>query len=626
MARFYLLLIFMLCFFTSYAANENMPAEIKLGPEKKYDISAFTSEYIEGSVKVSPGLAFQFFEAGKFRPLGRTNTEYINDGLVNKQSWLALTVDNTRSYESTIVLEFIRAGINSVECYAVDDSQQIQPLFRSKNIKELPDEGLLAKSVIFNLNLQPGEKTLLLIHLVNHGQLLYVPAMIYDLSYFTQLDSNKHNFFGIFQGIFFFIILFNLLLYFTTLDRIYLLYLLYAFFISLFALNEVGSDAYNLAFIPFINHLSGQTFLFLGFSIWLLLMLQFLNLTSKNRMLYRPAILLVVIDLMIAFIPEIGMLLGFGNKVLFQEIYQTTITILFATSLIFIVAANILRLIRGSKLAFFYAAANVPVIIGTIIYYSNYYDFTNIWFGWLNSIALGLSVETFVISFGFAYRFNLISIEKQTLLSDINEQRKEIMRQIIDTQETEQKRIAADLHDELGGNLAAIKMTLQSFKLEEDKSQLLSMLIDKASVNARNIAHNLMPPEFDETNLNDLLNNYFIRLNQEGNIRFNFHYSGANGHFIKQDQLIIYRIILELVHNSLRHANATEITSQLIYHTNQLAIMVEDNGKGFSKSSSDGMGLKNIRSRVNYLNGILNIDSNANGTTIMIQLPYNKEI
>ena len=135
-----------------------------------------------------------------------------------------------------------------------------------------------------------------------------------------------------------------------------------------------------------------------------------------------------------------------------------------------------------------------------------------------------------------------------------------------------------------------------------------------------------MPPEFDETNLNDLLNNYFVGLNQEGNILFNFHYSGVNGHFTKQDQLIIYRVILELVNNSLRHSCATEITAQLIYHPNQLALMVEDNGKGFSKSSTGGIGLKNIRARVNYLNGILNIDSNTNGTTTMIQLPYKKDI
>jgi len=623
MKRISLLLIFILVAFQSLATNDDKPAILKLGTDQKYDISNYICKYIEGSSELSPELAFRFFEADKFRPFNKSNNEFINDGLVNKRSWIALTVNNARPYESTIVLEFILSGINSVECYTVDERQQIQPLVKSKNNKEIQSEGLLAKSITFNLNLQPGEKILLLIHSVNKGQLLYIPSMIYDLSYLTELDSNRHNFFGIFQGIFFFIILFNLLLYITTFDRIYLLYLLYAFFISLFALNEVGTDIYSLAFLPFINHFSGQTFLFIGFSTWLLLMFQFLNLTRKNKVLYSLAIVLAIIDLLIAFIPNIAMLLGFGNKVSFQKIYQSAIGIFFATNLLFIVIANILRLINRNKLAIFYAAANIPVIVGTIIYYSNYYNITNIWFGWLNPIALGLSIETFLISFGFAYRYNFISKEKQQLLLDINEQQKENTRQIIETQETEQKRIAEDLHDELGGNLAAIKMIMQSFNLENQKSQLLSMLIDKASANARNIAHNLMPPEFNETNLNDLLANHFVSLNQERNIKISFHSSdNNNGHFTKQEELIIYRIVLELVNNSLRHALATEITAQLIYHPNQLSIMVEDNGKGFSKSSMDGIGLKNVRSRVNYLNGTLHIDSAHNGTTIMIQLPY----
>ncbi len=616
----------MLCLFQSLAANDDKPAILRLGTGKKYSISNYIYQYIEGSDEVTPKLAFRFFEAGKFRLFTKTNNEYINDGLVNKRSWIALTISNSTSHESSMVLEFILSGINSIECYTVNDIQQIVPILRSQSDKKKLANGLLARVVTFDLNLQPGEKILLLAHSINNGQLLYTPAAIYDLSYFTQLDSNKHTFFGIFQGIFFFIILFNLLLYFTTFDRIYLLYLSYAFCISLFALNEVGIAAYSLAFLPVINHFSGQTFLFAGFAIWLLLMLQFLNVTRTNKTLYRATIVLAGIDLFIAIIPNIAMFFGFGNKILFQQLYQFSISILFATNLLFIVIANILRLINRNKLAIFYAAANIPVIIGSIIYYSNYYNISDIRFGWLNPIAFGLSIETFLISFGFAYRYNLNNKEKQGLLIQINEQQKKVTKQIIEAQESEQKRIAEDLHDELGGNLAAIKMTMQSFKLEEEKAQMLTSLIDRASVSTRNIAHNLMPPEFNLTKLSDLLSNHFVHLNKEANIKFNFHCSENNdNHFAKQDELIIYRIILELVNNCIRHAFATEITLQLIYHPDQLGLMVEDNGKGFSGSSIDGIGLQNIRTRVNYLNGTLNIDSNANGTTIMIQLPYNEE-
>jgi signal transduction histidine kinase len=211
-------------------------------------------------------------------------------------------------------------------------------------------------------------------------------------------------------------------------------------------------------------------------------------------------------------------------------------------------------------------------------------------------------------------------------LQDINALQKESARQIIQAQEQEQRRIAQDVHDELGGVLAAIKMTVQSFRLEEERSKWLHMLIDRASANARAIAHNLMPPEFADTRLEDLLRDHFHRLNQEGNTAFYFLRSGNDHHFSKQDELMMYRIIMELVNNSIRHAVASEITLQLIYHAEQLSIMVEDNGKGFPEPvPAEGMGLRNIRSRVNYLGGVLSIDSGGQGTTIIIHIPYKDE-
>jgi len=203
-------------------------------------------------------------------------------------------------------------------------------------------------------------------------------------------------------------------------------------------------------------------------------------------------------------------------------------------------------------------------------------------------------------------------------------QKQEAARQVLIAQEAEQKRIAEDLHDELGGNLAAIKMAIQRFSLPVSQSAEMNFLIDKASTNARNISHNLMPPEFTETSLKDLMENTFRRLNTECDTHFYFYYTGSNHHFDKQEELMIYRIIMELTNNIIKHAKATESTIQFIYHEKHLALVIEDNGKGFYNDSSKGIGLKNIQSRVNYLNGSLDIDSGNHGTTIMIRIPYKK--
>ena len=73
------------------------------------------------------------------------------------------------------------------------------------------------------------------------------------------------------------------------------------------------------------------------------------------------------------------------------------------------------------------------------------------------------------------------------------------------------------------------------------------------------------------------------------------------------------------------HSKATEATIQLLYDDEELVIMAEDNGIGIRKSGSTGIGMKNIYSRVNYINGKISVDSGKKGTTIIINVPYNQE-
>ncbi len=241
--------------------------------------------------------------------------------------------------------------------------------------------------------------------------------------------------------------------------------MLYAFAIGIFALNDAGAAPYN--FIP-LNFFSEQTFLLCGFSAWLLLMQHFLNLSKKNFVSYALLQVLTILDLGYAFIPYIFKIFSIEQNITVQTIYQSGLNILFAINLLFIVITNISRIAYNNKLAIFYGIANIPVILGTVVFYTNYYRITNIQFGWLNPIALGLSVETFALSFGFAYRYNLIGKEKRELLIKINKQQQEVTRQIIEVQEAERKRIAEDLHDELGGNLAALKVNMQAGTMHDN--------------------------------------------------------------------------------------------------------------------------------------------------------------
>jgi signal transduction histidine kinase len=115
---------------------------------------------------------------------------------------------------------------------------------------------------------------------------------------------------------------------------------------------------------------------------------------------------------------------------------------------------------------------------------------------------------------------------------------------------------------------------------------------------------------------------YYQKLNAEKNTTFSFHHSGEEKGFSKQEELIIYRIIMELTNNIIKHAEATEATIALVYEDTSLHLTSKDNGKGFPAERKDGIGLKNIRSRVNFLNGSMDIKTGSQGTVMSIRLPY----
>ena len=629
--RLFFTLLVLLSAFSAYAYrkqrderdNKQDELTVKTDQVNKYNITSKLKTYTVGTKAVEVSLALRYYNADKFRIVKQTNNEFINDGLINSEKWFALKLENNSDEEITTVLQFIKSGVNTVQCYTVNDIQQINYITPSQNLDKQSGQSLLSKPVTLIVPTGSHERNILLIHTVNKGQLLYVPAHLYSLNYFRETELYKHNFFGIFQGIFFFIILFNLLIYFATFESLYFFYVLYAFLIAIFALNDVGNAPFRS--MAFVNLFSGQTFLLTGFSAWLLLMQQFLKLTRKNFSYLFVLQVLAALDLIYAFIPYFFKIASIKQEVTIQTIYQIGFHILFSTNLLFIVITNLSRIAAKDKLAIFYVIANMPVMLGSAMYYTNYYSITDISFGWVSPVALGLSLETFILSFGFAYRFNLIGKEKSQLLGQINKQQQELTQQIILVQESERKRIAEDLHDELGSDLATIKINLERLPVAKEKISAVMRMLDKASDDVRNISHNLMPPEFANTKLDEFLSTFYRQLSAEGTIRFDFHYSGTNNKFSKEDELMMYRILMELTNNIIKHAAANEATIQVINYDDYVEIMAEDNGKGISMNNSDGIGLKNIKSRVDFLRGTLKIDSNEHGTTIMIQIPY-KEI
>jgi len=202
---------------------------------------------------------------------------------------------------------------------------------------------------------------------------------------------------------------------------------------------------------------------------------------------------------------------------------------------------------------------------------------------------------------------------------------------LIDGEENERRRIAQELHDGLNGDLSAIKYRLSTLEESglsaidtENLSKVINM-IDESCAQVRSISHNLMPSSILEYGLIETIREYCIKINTSDTFKIDFQFFGNYIALSKKTETVIYRIIQELVTNILKHSKATKALIQFNYREDELFITVEDNGIGFDKKAiSPGIGHKNIKTRIDFLNAQLDVDSSSAGTSYTISIDLNK--
>lgn len=242
------------------------------------------------------------------------------------------------------------------------------------------------------------------------------------------------------------------------------------------------------------------------------------------------------------------------------------------------------------------------------------------------------SVLLILFSFGIWYFFRQRQkIKNKEIIALQQQQEIAKLEALIDGEENERRRIALELHDGLNGDLSAIKYRLSTLEESglsaidtENLSKVINM-IDESCAQVRSISHNLMPSSILEYGLIETIREYCIKINTSDTFKIDFQFFGNYIALSKKTETVIYRIIQELVTNILKHSKATEALIQFNYREDELFITVEDNGIGFDKTKlSKGIGHKNIKTRIDFLNAQLDVDSSSAGTSYTISIDLNK--
>jgi signal transduction histidine kinase len=256
-----------------------------------------------------------------------------------------------------------------------------------------------------------------------------------------------------------------------------------------------------------------------------------------------------------------------------------------------------------------------------------------LFFGTIGMLALTIGLIVFII---FHQRK---VIRYQTKLQRMEQdQQKLLLNASIRLQEEERQRIAADLHDDAGPLLATARLYLNENLVNLDKStQLQSIynakqIIDDTIQLIRNISHSLMPPTLKNFGLESAVNDLFQKISGSGSMNASSRFHDYKERLQAENELIIFRVIQELVNNILKHSNASFIHLTQNTSGNKFFIRLHHDGRGITQNdfiklnkSNVGLGLKNIQSRLKVLHGKIFFEKDMSQTYYKVTIELIKE-
>jgi len=203
---------------------------------------------------------------------------------------------------------------------------------------------------------------------------------------------------------------------------------------------------------------------------------------------------------------------------------------------------------------------------------------------------------------------------------------------VLDAEENERRRIAADLHDGIGQLLTAARLNMESLsdrinlngENDRDTYRKALLLVDESCREVRAVSHSIMPNALIKSGLGNAIKDFVEKIENK-QLTINLQTVGLQEPLDPKVEVVVYRIIQESVNNVIKHSKANQLDLAIIKDADGLQVSIEDNGIGFNKADmdkKDGIGMKNIRARVEFLKGTLDIDTRpGKGTLIAFFIP-----
>ncbi|UOQ72417.1 sensor histidine kinase [Hymenobacter cellulosilyticus] len=557
------------------------------------------------AVKPSPERADSLWQAGAFQT-GRWH-KALSLGFLHQRVWVRIAVANTSSQRSRYVWSIYNFTDSATLYFRPNGSEQFHRV-QASSWQQADQRPFPARSLSFPFVLEAGQRAVLYLRVDHRAGALYLPTYIETTEQFlaSEVEAPFERHWIWLLGFYVSSALFNLVLYTFLRDRIHIWYVVYVVCITLFLLMEDGFDAWVLpaALYRLVWSVGQFNFLLLAAACGVQIMQSFLRLRSGWPRLYRLgnwlSALAAAFVLAYAVLFPVAVRSGLLYPTLLNGLREVLLGALALYS--WVTLLNVLLSRRRRQLGAYYALTYFFFFVGFLLFWLNHLGLTNFNLVQPNALAWGLVLELLVLSGLLTGRFRHTLRQNEKLRIRQLRQRNAQSARLIAAQEEERAQLARELHDALGPNLAALHMAWQGPAMREALAtspaaaavgQHTELLLRHLRDEVRTYSHTLLPSEPGLGTLSESLAALSKLHNLHGSPVVRTYCDAAVNELPTHIQQTAYRIAAELLNNAIRHSRANEVSVQMLRHSEELEIMVEDNGRGFAEPSrNSGIGLR----------------------------------
>lgn len=554
--------------------------------------------------------------------------KYLNNGVFNRNHWIKFNLVN-QSDASEFVFEFGNNYADSIDVFVVKKGSLIHqfPQKGRYNSNDEPSDFLTNKyGRYYPFSLLPADTVSVYIHASVHDGPFRVINRIFSKKGYGERKKQirfKTTYLLLLLGFVSLVLIFSLSMFLFTLRRLYLYYFGFvaSVIINIICVNHLVSPITIEKYLFLGNNYTEMSSYLQVFFI-LLYANHFLPIKEKYPKVYRLFKTLAIINIAV-FIAGLY-LRNYDFYYAFSFYFSKVIL---AISTLLVPGFAVYLTVRRSLMALYFTVAYAP-LVGFAVYII--FQSVNI-VSFSNPISWELITffEIVVLSTAMVHQYFILIKKSSRYQQIIIEQKEKSIEDIIETQDKERARIARDIHDGVLQKLGILVLKSKNIregqlgKMDNGMDDLV-LDLESSTKELREISHTIMPKALEEnSSIKEAVSNLLLDSFSVAGIKYEFEHFNLNDAYSDKITSTVFRVLQELVNNIIKHSKANHVNVQLFMVEDQIILVVNDNGTGMSPNTTKtGIGLSNIQSRVEALDGAVNIETNlGNGTSTTIKIP-----